>query len=120
MEAADHFLCREATWVILIFNYLKSDYGKRLLIPCVFGVRGHPLMKAWMEFGGAIATCAPGGGNKALQISLCQQKWALIRLGENVGLDPELASLGRVVLKSGLQEQRMCAVSPKAAPVTSE
>lgn len=41
LEVADHFLCREATWVILIFNYLKSDYGKRLLIPCVFGVHGH-------------------------------------------------------------------------------
>lgn len=103
LEAADHFLCRETTWVILIFNYLKSDYGKRLLIPCVFGVHGHPLMKASMEFEGVFATCAPGGGSKALQISLCQQKWALMRLGEKVGLDLELASLGRVVLKSGEQ-----------------
>lgn len=62
MEVADHFLCREATGVILIFNYLKSDYGKRLLIPCV---RGHLLMKPWMQSEGLCATSALVGGNKA-------------------------------------------------------
>lgn len=66
LEVADHFLCRETTWVILIFNYLKSDYGKGLLIPRVFEVHGHLWVKPWMQSEGVFATCALVGGNKAL------------------------------------------------------
>lgn len=66
MEVADRFLCRETTWVILIFNYLKSDYGKGLLIPCVFEVHGHLWVKPWTQSEGVFATCALVGGNKAL------------------------------------------------------
>lgn len=39
----------------------------------------------------------------SLQILLCQQKWGLVRLQENVGLDLELTSLSRMVLKFGVQ-----------------